>query len=253
MGSLAATWHGGDDPDRPVVAFVHGAPDTGRSFLPVVAHLDGLRLLTYDRRGYGRSIGAQPRARALDDHVADLVALLARDVPATVVAHSFGCCVAMLASVRHPELIASLALWEPPVPWEEWWPERSRQAVARIVEEPDPEAVGERLFRTVIGDAAWDRLDAAAQGRRRAEGLTFVEDARAQLTRQFDLRDVMSPCVVAHGSLTWAPMIETTRRVAKELGADLVEEVEVAGAAHFGHVTHPAEFAALVTRAVRLA
>src|SRR4029077_5232040 len=123
---LAASWSGSTDPADPAVAFVHGAPDTGRRFLPVAEHLSGVRGLTYDRRGYGRSLDVQPPPRSLGDHASDLLDLLG-DRPTTVVAHSFGSCVAILAAIRRPDVIVSLGLWEPPLPWEDWWPERSRQ------------------------------------------------------------------------------------------------------------------------------
>jgi len=212
----------------------------------VAEHLRGVRVLTYDRRGYGRSLEAEPAARSLGDHASDLIDLLG-DRPTTVVAHSFGSCVAMLAAIRRPDVVVSLGLWEPPLPWEDWWPERSRQSVARIVEDPNPEAVGERLVRTVLGDAAWDRLGPERQRRRRLEGRAFVEDARAQLTRQFDLEDIQVPCVLARGSDTWPWMMETATRAAAILDAELIV---VQGAQHFGHVTHPLEFAAFARRAI---
>jgi len=243
---LVSTWSGSTDPDEPAVAFVHGAPDTGRSFQAAADHLDGVRVLTYDRRGYGRSLSAEPPPRSLGDHASDLLDLLGEE-PTTVVAHSFGSCVAILAAIRRPDVIVSLGLWEPPLPWEDWWPERSRQSVARIVEDPDPEAVGERLVRTVLGDAAWEALGPERRQRRRLEGRAFVEDARAQLTRQFDLEDIQVPCVLARGSDTWPWMVETATRAATILDADLVV---VQGAHHFGHVTHPAEFAAFARKAI---
>jgi pimeloyl-ACP methyl ester carboxylesterase len=249
IAGLAATWSGSTDPADPAVAFVHGAPDTGRSFLAAAERLSHVRVLTYDRRGYGRSLGAQPPPRSLGDHAADLLALLG-DQPTTVVGHSFGSCVAMLAAIQRPDVIVSLGLWEPPLPWEDWWPERSRRSVAGILADPDPDAVGERLVRTVLGDAAWDELGPERQQRRRLEGRAFVEDARAQLTRQFDLADIHVPAVVAYGSDTWPWGVETTTRAATILGAELIE---VQGSHHFGHVTHPAEFAAFTQRAMELA
>lgn len=233
----------------PLVVFVHGAPDTSRSFTPVVAGLTDIRTVVYDRRGWGRSVDASPPATSIDEHVDDLLNVIGGE-PATIVAHSFGCCVAMRASVRRPDLVRSLGLWEPPMPWAEWWPERAREVVAAIVDDPDPEAVGERLVRRVLGDDAWDRLPADARRRRRAEGRAFVEEAREQLIPQFDLAEIGVPCVVAVGSDTWAHMVDATRRIAVALGADLIT---VAGAGHFGHVTHPEEFAALARLAVEIA
>jgi pimeloyl-ACP methyl ester carboxylesterase len=245
MTALWSTWSGPADAD--VVAFVHGAPDTSRSFAPVVERLSGVRALTYDRRGWGRSVDVTPPAVSLDDHVDDLLALL-DGRPATIVGHSFGCCVALLASIRRPAAVSALGLWEPPFPWEDWWPEAARRVVAEIVEEPDPEAVGERLVRRVLGDEAWEALSDAGRRRRRAEGRAFVEEAREQLVPQFHLGDVTVPCVVAVGSETWPYMLDATQFVASSLAAPLLR---VPGAGHFGHVTHPEGFAELAASAVR--
>jgi pimeloyl-ACP methyl ester carboxylesterase len=244
-----ASWSGPTSDETRRVVFVHGAADTGRSFGPVIERLGDVRVLTYDRRGWGRSVAAVPPATAIGDHVEDLLGLLAGR-PATVVAHSFGCCIALLASIRRPETIRSLGLWEPPLPWEEWWPQPARDVVARIVADPDPEAVGERLVRTVLGDRAWEQLGEATRRRRRAEGVAFVEEAREQLTRQFELEEVSVPCVIGRGAQTWPHMLDATRRVATVLRADLVE---VAAADHFGHVSHPDEFATFARRAINLA
>ena len=42
--------------------------------------------------------------------------------PATVVGHSYGGAVAMLAAVRRPDLVTALGLFEPSMQWAPWWP-----------------------------------------------------------------------------------------------------------------------------------
>ena len=130
------------------------------------------------------------------------------------------------------------------MPWAEWWPDRARAVVARIADHGE---VGETLVRTVLGDDAWDRLDEAAQERRRAEGRTFVEEAREQLIPHFWLTDISVPCVLGQGSETWLHIRDASRRIASELGAPLQV---VPGAGHFGHLSHPEGFADLVRSAV---
>ncbi len=247
-----AQWSGPDDRESPAVAFVHGAPDTGRSFLPVVERLPGVRALVYDRRGWGRSVDVTPPATSIGDHVDDLLALLDERAgrPTTVVAHSFGCCIALLASIRRPDVVCSLGLWEPPVPWEDWWSARARERVASIAAAPSADAVGERLVRTVLGDATWDGLSDAARARRRAEGRAFITEAREQLVRPFHLEEITVPCVIAVGEGTWDHMADAARRISAIVGAELIV---VPGAEHFGHVTHPDAFAELARRAMAAA
>ena len=47
-----------DRPDELPVVLVHGAPDRAKNFRPVMELLSDLPLITYDRRGYGRSVDA---------------------------------------------------------------------------------------------------------------------------------------------------------------------------------------------------
>ncbi|MEZ5137796.1 MAG: hypothetical protein R2711_03175 [Acidimicrobiales bacterium] len=63
------------EPDaEEVVVLVHGAMDRSASFGRMARHLDGLALVRYDCRGYGRS--AALGAVDLDGHVADLLAVI---------------------------------------------------------------------------------------------------------------------------------------------------------------------------------
>ena len=64
----------GGRPDGRAVVLVHGAMDRGAAFLKVTRSLGDLDWWVYDRRGYGRSVADTPAE--VDDHVADLVAVL---------------------------------------------------------------------------------------------------------------------------------------------------------------------------------
>lgn len=73
----------------------------------------GYRLITYDRRGFGRSPAGL--ARRLSDHVDDAVALLRQldAAPATLVSQSGGSVIALHLATRHPELVSGLVMAEP--------------------------------------------------------------------------------------------------------------------------------------------
>ena len=94
---LATTEHHFDQPDLPMVVLVHGAMDRSSSFRRVVEHLGGYRVVTYDRRGYGDAVEAEP-ASGLQDHTADLLDVIG-DRRATVVAHSVAGHIALLAAI----------------------------------------------------------------------------------------------------------------------------------------------------------
>jgi pimeloyl-ACP methyl ester carboxylesterase len=243
---IHASEHGPDG--APLVVLVHGAPDRGRSFTGVTGRLRDLRVVTYDRRGYGKSLAASP-ATGLADHAADLLALLAGR-RATVVGHSFGANVAMLAAVQQPAQIASLGLWEPPLPWFDWWPAWARQVIADIAAHPDAAKVGERAFKVVAGRDAWERLAEDGRDLYRAEGTAFLADTASQLSAPFDLSQLTAPALVGYGTATWDHQVEGAQRLAAALGAELVA---LDGADHFAHANEPEAFAGFVRRAVALA
>lgn len=71
------------------------------------------RLITYDRRGFGRS--GEPRARRLGEHVDDAAALLRSldATPAAIVSQSGGAVIALLLQARHPDLVSAMVMTEP--------------------------------------------------------------------------------------------------------------------------------------------
>jgi pimeloyl-ACP methyl ester carboxylesterase len=95
------------------VLLVHGtAPPLWGSLPELLARSH--RVIAYDRRSFGASPG--PRPRDLRRHADDAAALLERRVagPALVVGWSMGAMVALQLACRRPELVAGLALLEPP-------------------------------------------------------------------------------------------------------------------------------------------
>ena len=238
--SLHVVEHAAAEPGAPLVALVHGAMDRSASFGRVARQLHDVHLVRYDRRGYGRS--REIGTGTLDDHVADLLQVLAGR-PATVVGHSMGGVVALAAAAQAPEAVRSVLAYEAPAPWSEWWPTPPAPAG-----EPTPEAEAEAFMRRAIGDRFWERLPARTREDRRLEGPALRADLAALSSHPpFAPADVAVPAIVACGS-------ETTwwhRRATEELAAALpdAELAVVAGATHGVHLSHPTAFAHLVRRA----
>lgn len=97
--------------EGPLVLFVHGASNTGTSWAPLVARLDGLRCVLLDRPGCGLS---EPITARLDDvgRLASFADALLVDVldaigaeSAVVVATSFGGYLALRSAAAHPDRI----------------------------------------------------------------------------------------------------------------------------------------------------
>jgi pimeloyl-ACP methyl ester carboxylesterase len=244
-GELAVTERRPDRADAPLVVLVHGAMDRARSLRRVVERLTDLHVVVYDRRGYGDSLCAGPPAGLLE-HATDLLDVIGGR-RATVVGHSLGCHVAVLAAIREPGRVASVGLWEPPVPWMDFWPDRARRTVATIASSPDPGEVGERGVRAMLGDDGWERLSDETRAQRRAEGVAFVVDMASEVEAPFAWTDLGVPCVIGYGERSWPYSVEASRRLAEIIGCPTFV---VADAPHTAHASHPDGFADFVRRAV---
>jgi pimeloyl-ACP methyl ester carboxylesterase len=233
--ALHVAEHRSDAPDAPVVVLVHGVFDSCASFEGVIEHLQpDHTVLTYDRRGWGRSLDAPP-ATSLDDHARDLLAVLG-ERRATVVGHSYGGTVSLLAAVHAPERVAALGLFEPSMQWKPWWP--SMDAIAA-------EAPYEQThFRAGLeGKPRRTREEREREQALLAHELTLIADAPCtpeQLT---------VPRIVGRGMLSARWRFAATDHLRDELDCELVE---IDDAGHTAHRMQPKGFADFVRRAVAL-
>ncbi len=239
-GGLVVTAHGARDAG-PEIVLVHGAMDRAKSFRRVVEQLTDLRVIDYDRRGYGESSPGAPPA-SLEQHVDDLLDVMG-DRPATVVAHSFGCIIVVSAAISHPDRFQSLGLWEPQVPWMEFWPPSVRRGLEEMAAEDDTDALAERVYASMVGEEAWQRLPEELKVRRRAEGVAFQSDVVSGLTEPFRWEDLKVRSLFGVGLRTWPFAQEAATKLAESLGADLFT---IADAGHIAHVSHAVEFAQFV-------
>lgn len=227
-----------------LLVLVHGAMDRATSFTRLMAKLPDWTIVAYDRRGYGRSAHLGP-PEDFDVQVRDLVDVL-EGRPAVAFGHSLGGDVVLATIARHPGLISSALVWEPPQPWLPWWPEESasRQAGSHL----SPEDRAEWFMRRMVGDRIWERLPGATRAQRRAEGHTLAAEL-ASLAGEavFDPGRITVPVLVGRGGRTRVHQ----RRAARELAAALPAGrlVEIAEASHGAHLSHPTELADLIVEA----
>jgi pimeloyl-ACP methyl ester carboxylesterase len=227
--------HRADDPAAPVIVLVHGTLDNSSSFDGVVEELvPEYTVVTYDRRGWGRSQHLGP-AETLADHAHDVLEAMGERC-ATVVAHSYGGAVGLLAASLRPDLVASLAVFEPTVAWAEWW--------------PDPETIREQAvhvqhhFRAGMEHRPKPTPEERARDQALlAQELTLVSEP------PFAFADVAVPCLIGRSTLTTPWHVESTTRLAEIFASDLVV-IEEAG--HTAHRTQPKAFAAFARQAVAL-
>jgi len=233
-----------------MVVLVHGSLDRATSFARVVRRLGDLHVVTYDRRGYHRSRPAGGQAgdgRALEGHIEDLLDVISQR-PAAVVGHSFGGDVALGAALASPRCVLAVGAYEPPMPWLDWWPRRGVREQAH----EGPEEQAESFFRRVVSDEAWERLPEHARAERRADGLALVSELAALRSGKapFDLSELAVPAVLGRGELS----IPHHRRAVDALQALIpdAQVVEIPGASHGAHLSHPDAFARFVRVVVEL-
>jgi pimeloyl-ACP methyl ester carboxylesterase len=230
--------------DAPLIVLVHGSMDRSAGLWKLSRRLDANhRVLRYDRRGYGRSVGAAG-PYGIEAHVADLAQLLG-ERPAVVFGHSYGGNVGLALAARRPRLARGIAVYETPLSWLEWWPSTTAGAMALdgIVA---PEDAAERFMRRLVGDAKWERLPAGTRAARRREGRAMVAELTELRERApWDSTRITAPVVAMHGEHGAGHHRRGTAYLAAELlpGAEVVE---IAGARHFGPNTHPGEVAAVL-------
>jgi len=233
---MHAVEHPAPDPDAPLIVLVHGLLDSGASFDGVVAELTPeFTVVTYDRRGWGQSRD-DPPPTSLADHAQDTLSLI-RDRRATVVGHSYGGTVGLMAAFLAPERVASLAVFEPTVPWTDWWPDYDEMMERSAPLQPMFRRWREGVAPRTPEIRAVDEVSTARD-------FSFVAEP------PFDLAELAVPRLVG-GSVDTTPWdYESGERLADILDADLVRFDD---AGHTAHRTHPREFAAFARRAAALA
>jgi pimeloyl-ACP methyl ester carboxylesterase len=234
--------------DRPTVVFVHGSLDRSAAFARVQRHLEDLRVLRYDRRGYGRSLPLGPAA-SFQTQVDDLQAVLA-ERPAVIVGHSLGGVIALALAQRRPDLVTAVVAYESPMAWMPWWPGATAGSAA-IAPVGDAREAAERFMRRMVGDERWEALPERTREQRRAEGPALIAELRS--IREADeppyvAEEVQVPVVAGHGTESAPHHRASAEALAAQ--APLGELVIVDGASHGVHLTHPAALAALARRAI---
>jgi pimeloyl-ACP methyl ester carboxylesterase len=233
-----------------MVFFVHGAMDRGSSWDKVRRRLPEYETVAFDRRGYAESAGLSFSADPFADHVEDLTQLIsqfAAQKAVVLVGHSAGSNIVLAAAERLPNVVGAV-VFEPPMPWTDWWPSSAGGSTLSVYAAEGPEAAAESFMRRIVGDSIWERLPSATRDARRREGLALVADLSTLRGRpvQFDHGVVQIPVVVGCGELSLPHHREGARRTADQLPAGAL--VELAGQRHGAHSSDPVGFVGLIHR-----
>ena len=150
----------------------------------------------------------------------------------------------MLAATLRPGAFAALGLWEPPMPWVGWWPEKTRAYNASVAVCDSAADAIEELYRRLLGAESWDRLSPEVRAQRRAEGPAFQTDMASEIAAPFAFSDVVVPALIGCGTETSAEHAYGARWLAESLPN--ARNQLVTGTGHFAPRTHPRGFAEFV-------
>lgn len=254
------------------VVFVHGGLSDLRTWhmqLPVIG--ESYRAISYSRRFARPNTDIEPGS---DDqmlpHVDDLAAFLhAVDAaPAHLIGNSWGGFICLLTALRHPELVRSLVVEEPPViplvigagarPQPRailggllrhrratlatlGWGARSVAPLQKAFRDGDDERALETFVHGVLGKKAYERLPEARK-RQMRENLSAL---KAQMLgagfpplTDTDVRSIRTPTLLLTGAHS-PPFLLRLTDVLEQL-LPVVERVEIPGASHAMHEENPA-------------
>lgn len=239
---------------------VHGSLADHTSWARVVPTLSqSLTVLEYDRRGFGRST-LGPKERPVETDAMDLAALLETLdlLPVHVIAHSYSGPVALRLAAQRPELVRSVSIHEAPL-------------FGLLADQPSTALEG-RLFLDGIGQiralvlrgeplaaartvvevfspvpGAWDRLPPSVRNEFAHRMDRWVEeysDPDSLRPVPAELAELLLPVLLTTGGQS-PPFLREIRSVlARQLPN--VTELEIPGAGHAPHVTHPAEYSGIL-------
>jgi pimeloyl-ACP methyl ester carboxylesterase len=238
----------------PAVVCIHCNASSSSQWRPLMDRLAPRhRVLAPDTHGAGRG-PAWPahRTLTLHDEVALLEPLFARaGAPFTLVGHSYGAAVALIAALQRPERVRALVLYEPtlfalvdaasPPPNAA---DGIRETVARAaaaIASGNRGAAAEAFIDYWMGAGAWAAKPASQRSAIEAAIVNVQGWGRALLgetTPLAALRSLEMPVLLMQGSETPA----SARAVAALLARTLprVETLTFDGLGHMGPITHPA-------------
>jgi pimeloyl-ACP methyl ester carboxylesterase len=243
IAAMGSSLHAVSAGTGPRVLLIHGSAADHTTWsiqLASEALCARFTLIAYDRREDVRTVEA---------HAADAAALLGDDLAGTlVIGSSFGAVIALELIRQRPARGAILI--EPPMAAAEAASEASRQLLAafdRTVAERGGPAAADLFLRTVLGDAAFERMPRVYRERAEARWRQIRADSEALIAyrpRFRELASVTTPVLLLGGERSATYFRPTLIALARHLPRAWLEVIPRAG--HMLHAEAHRRFADLV-------
>jgi pimeloyl-ACP methyl ester carboxylesterase len=208
------------------LVLVHGAWADGRHWTRLAGELeDDYRVITYDRRGHGRSGG---RHETIDRDASDLTELIeSLGGSAHVVAGSLGGTIALRAAASQPELFLSLAVHEPALP----------ALLGGTQPAPEHPPSPKEFAEDSLGDGAWEQLTEEERKGFEDNGDVWAQELADATAAEVRPEPLPIPLLVTIGGASppfW-------RKMADAIPGAAIEEIP--GAGHLPQLTHARAYA----------
>lgn len=237
----------------PVLLIMGATGDAGHfeAFAGLLA--DEFMVVSYDRRGYGRSPAPGGRQTTSPEEQADDAAALLTALgaaPAVVFGTSSGAVFALCLLVRHPDAARGVILHEPALFAFHDDPDAVRAPLKALVADAmaqgGPAAAIEPFWRYVAGDDGWIKLKPGLRERMQASAGTLFGIELGTYERY--LPDDEKLCGVAERMrlLVSADGLPVYREMAARVGERLGLDVQTTAGTHAAYHDHPRELAAAV-------
>ncbi|GLY53523.1 alpha/beta hydrolase [Lentzea sp. NBRC 102530] len=213
---------------------LHGAQSTAADWAPVKALLEPAE--TPERRG--RNGVPLPAEYSLRTEVDDLHAVLDRHEDTTLIGHSYGGIIALLAAQERTDLRA-LVLYEPAIGIDPAAVDAYEQALA----DGDRDLALEIMVVRIAGEPVF--RDTAPERWEDAKTMldTTLRELKAAVAYRYEPPKLDIPVTVIVGEHTDHLFGPAAWDVVRDTGGTLVT---IEGAGHVAHLTHPEEFAKIV-------
>jgi pimeloyl-ACP methyl ester carboxylesterase len=219
---------------------------------------DEFTVVTYDRRGNGRSPRPQGwETTSPEEQAADAAALLDALglAPAAVFGTSSGGIFALAMLIRHPRAVRAALLHEPALFTLFDDPEEARSRVTEAVtagmEAGGPPAALDSIIRLVAGDANWEQLNPTVRERMLASAGTYFGTEIGKFDTYLPDDDTLASTAAPVRLLVGDDSLPYFAQAAGRLAARLHVDVTRVPGTHFGYLDHPAQLAQTVSALLR--